>query len=244
MAFAAQLFHEVLDILLPPICHICHSFIPNAGTLHICSTCRDRLPLVTSPLCPSCGIPYAGAGNDHRCSTCLIHPPHFDTARSRFLYEGAIRDLIHSFKYNHRTHLRHPLALLALEGICDFLPDATPHLIVPVPLHRSRLRQRGFNQAVLLGRTISHKLSLPMLPDILVRSRSTEPQIELSAAERRLNVKGAFTVNRPDYVAGRRILLLDDVMTTGSTMDECAKVLKKAGAATVFAATIARTARP
>jgi len=236
-------FHALLDVILPPICHICHSYIPNAGTLHICPTCRDRLPLVSSPLCPLCGIPFSGAGGDHRCGTCLTHTPHFDSARAHFLYEGSIRDLIHIFKYNQHTHLRYPLALLALEGISGFLTDNDPHLIVPVPLHRSRLRKRGFNQAVLLGRVISHQLSLPMLTDALVRTRPTEPQIELSAAERRLNVKGAFTVNRPDHVAGKRILLLDDVMTTGSTMDECAKELKKAGAAVVIAATVARTAR-
>jgi ComF family protein len=235
--------HALLDVILPPLCHICRTFIPNAGKLHICPTCRDRLPLVSSPLCSICGIPFAGTGGDHRCGACLAHPPHFDTARAHFLYEGAIRDLIHSFKYNRRTHLRYPLALLSLEGVGGFLTDQEPHLIIPVPLHRSRLRQRGFNQAVLLGRVLSRELSLSMLPDALVRTRQTEPQIDLSAAERRLNVKGAFSVPRPDLVAHKRILLLDDVMTTGSTMDECAKELKKAGAGVVIAATIARTAR-
>jgi ComF family protein len=239
MASVKQFFNALLDVILPPICHICHSFIPNAGSLHICPSCRDRLPLVSSPLCSICGIPFAGTGDDHRCGTCLTHPPHFDSARAHFLYEGAIRDLIHSFKYNRLTHLRYPLALLTLEGMSEF---HDPHLIVPVPLHRSRLRQRGFNQAVLLGRVLSRQLSLPMLPDALVRTRQTEPQIELSAAERRVNVKGAFSVKRPDHVAGKRILLLDDVMTTGSTMDECAKELKKAGAKVVIATTIARAA--
>lgn len=238
-----QLFHTLLDVILPPICHICHSFIPNAGKLHICLTCRDSLPLALSPLCPVCGIPFIGTGDDHRCGSCLTNPPHFDTARAYFLYEGPIRDLIHSFKYNQKTHLRNPLALLTLEGLNSFLMSQDLHLIVPVPLHRSRLRQRGFNQAVLLGRVISSHLSLPIFPDALVRTRPTEPQIDLSAAERRINVKGAFTVFRPDRIAGKRILLLDDVMTTGSTMDECAKELKKAGADAVIAATIARTAR-
>ncbi len=240
MASVKQFFNALLDVILPPICHICHSFIPQAGNLHICPSCRDRLPLVSSPLCSLCGIPFAGTGGDHRCGSCLTHPPHFDSARAHFLYEGAIRDLIHSFKYNRLTHLRYPLALLTLEGMSEF---CDPHLIVPVPLHRSRLRQRGFNQAVLLGRVLSRRLSLPMLPDALVRTRQTEPQIELSAAERRVNVKGAFSVKRPDHVAGKRILLLDDVMTTGSTMDECAKELKKAGAEVVIATAIARTAR-
>lgn len=243
MAPVKQFLHALLDVILPPICHICRSFIPNAGKLHICPDCRDRLPLVSSPLCPICGIPFIGPGDNHHCGACLAHPPHFDTARAHFLYEGAIRDLIHTYKYNRQTHLRYPLALLTLEGMSGFLADQDPHLIVPVPLHRSRLRQRGFNQAVLLGNVLSGQLALPMQPDALVRTRPTEPQIELSAAERRLNVKGAFTVNRRYPVAGKRILLLDDVMTTGSTMDECAKELKKAGAGVVIAATIARTPR-
>ena len=243
MVSVTQFFHALLDIVLPPICHICHSFIPDAGALHICPACRDRLPVVSSPLCPLCGIPFIGTGNDHRCGACLTHPPYFDTARAPYLYEGPIRDLIHSFKYNQRTHLRYPLALLTLDGLSRLVPDGQPQLIVPVPLHRSRLRQRGFNQAVLLGRVLSRRLSLPMLPDALVRIRPTEPQITLSATERRVNVKGAFRVNRPGRIAGTRILLLDDVMTTGSTMDECAKELKKAGAESVVAATIARTAR-
>ena len=243
MASVKRFIHALLDVILPPICHICHTFIPNAGTLHICPTCRDRLPLVSSPLCSICGIPFAGTGGDHRCGACLIHPPHFDAARAHFLYEGAIRDLIHSFKYNHHTQLRNPLSFLTLEGVRGFVAEHNPHLIVPVPLHRSRLRQRGFNQAVLLGRVLSRQLSIPMLTDTLVRTRPTEPQIELPAAERRLTVKGAFSVTRPDRVAGKRILLLDDVMTTGSTMDECAKELKRVGADVVIAATIARTAR-
>jgi ComF family protein len=244
-ASSSRLFiRALLDVILPPICHICHSFIPHAGTLHICPACRDLLPLVLSPLCPICGIPFIGTGTDHRCGACHANPPHFDTARAHFLYDGAIRDLIHSFKYSQKTHLSNPLALLALEGIGGFLTEQHPHLIIPVPLHRSRLRQRGFNQAVLLGRVLSRHLGVPMLTDVLTRTRSTTPQIDLSAAERRMNVKGAFTVKRADIVADKRILLLDDVMTTGSTMDECAKEIKKAGADMVIAVTIARTARP
>jgi ComF family protein len=238
-----QLLGALLDVILPPICHICHSFIPAADSLHICPTCRDKLPLVLSPLCPVCGIPFEGKGSDHICGSCITHPPHFDAAHANFLYEGPIRELIHSFKYNRNTHLRYPLALLTLEGLHPTVSTHAPHLIAPVPLHRSRLRQRGFNQAVLIGSELSRQLSLQMLPDVLVRTRRTEPQIDLTAAERRLNVKGAFSVKRADTVTGKRILLLDDVMTTGSTMDECAKELKKAGADSVIAVTVARTAR-
>lgn len=239
-----QFLNVLLDVFLPPICHICRSFISNAATIHICTTCRDRLPLVSSPFCTTCGIPFAGTGGNHRCGACLTHPPHFDSARAHFLYEGPIRDLIHSFKYNQKTHLHSPLALLTLEGISAFLADQNPHIIIPVPLHRSRLRQRGFNQAVLLGRILSRQLLIPMIPDALIRARPTEPQINLKATERRANVQGAFLVARPASVVDKRILLLDDVMTTGSTIDECAKELKKAGADLVIAATVARTAQP
>lgn len=242
MSSVKQFFNALLDVIIPPLCHICHSFIPNADQLHICPACRELLPLVASPLCPICGIPFTGAGNDHRCGACQTNPPQYDIARAHFLYEGALRELIHSFKYNRMMHLRRPLALLALAAADDFMKHS-PQLIVPVPLHRSRLRQRGFNQAVLIGKTLSLQLSLPMQPDALVRTRQTQPQIDLSAAERRLNVKGAFSVKKPDLIAGKRILLLDDVMTTGSTMDECARELKNAGADLVIAATIARTAR-
>lgn len=237
-----QLLTALLDVIIPPLCHICRSYIPNAGELHICPACRLRLPPVSSPLCPLCGIPFIGAGSDHRCGVCLSSHPHFDGAFAPFLYEGPIRDLIHSFKYDRHTHLRHPLALLALEGANSFM-EHHPQLIIPVPLHVSRLRQRGFNQATLIGKTMSKMLALPMLPDAIVRTRPTEPQINLSAAERRVNVQGAFAVKKSDWIAGKRVLLLDDVMTTGSTMDECSKVLKKAGATAVFAGTVARTAR-
>ncbi len=198
---------------------------------------------MVSPLCTICGIPFCSAGGDHICGQCQINPPYFELARAHLLYEQSARDLIHQFKYNHKTHLRRPLALLALDGVTDFIANHRPDIIIPVPLHSSRLRSRGFNQAVLLGDIFASRLSLPILVDGLIRIRPTAPQIDLSAEERRNNVKGAFTVKKPDRIMGKRILLLDDVMTTGSTVNECAKVLKKTGAASVIVATIARTAR-
>lgn len=243
MAAIKQLFRALLDVILPPVCHICHSFIPDAGELHICGSCLGRLQLVSPPLCTLCGIPFSGAGDNHRCGACTVEPPHFDAARAHFLYEDPIRELIHSFKYTRSIHRRLPLALLALEGIRPIAAACNPDMVVPVPLHRSRLRERGFNQAILLGGIVSQRLALPMVADALMRTRATEAQIKLSATERRTNVKGAFSVKKPVQVAGKKILLLDDVMTTGSTMNECAKELKKAGAAAVFAVTIARTAR-
>ena len=238
-----QFISAMLDFIFPPLCHICRSFIPDAGELHICRTCRENLPLVSSPLCTVCGIPFVGAGDDHICGRCLTNPPHFDYARAHLLHEGSARNLIHAFKYQYKTHLRRPLTLLALEGVAGFIAEQKPDAIVPVPLHRLRLRRRGFNQAVLLGKFFSARLSLPMLTKGLLRIRQTEPQIELSGEERRNNVKGAFAVSDPVCIKGKRILLLDDVMTTGSTVNECAKELKKAGALSVIVITVARTAR-
>jgi ComF family protein len=134
------------------------------------------------------------------------------------------------------------LGLLLLEGMEDFLRGQAADLLIPVPLHRSRLRIRGFNQAQLLCTMVSERLSIPILPDGLIRTRPTQPQIELSASERRNNVKGAFTVKHPKKVYSKSILLLDDVMTTGSTVDECAAELKKCGATAVTVVTVARTA--
>ena len=198
---------------------------------------------VASPLCLICGIPFAGVGEDHICGACQTHPPHFDYARAHLLYEGAGRDLIHAYKYRYKTHLRQPLGLLLLEGMEGFLRERAVELLIPVPLHRPRLRIRGFNQAQLLCAMVSERLSIPVLPDGLIRTRPTQPQVELSAADRRNNVKGAFAVKNPEKMQGKKILLLDDVMTTGSTVNECAAELKKCGATSVTVVTVARTAR-
>jgi predicted amidophosphoribosyltransferase len=114
MSTVKQFIRALLDVLLPPVCHICHSFIPDAGKLHICQSCHKCLSLVSSPFCPTCGIPFTGSGNNHRCGACLTHPPHFDTAKARYLYEGQIRELIHSFKYNHNIRIWSPPYLQGL----------------------------------------------------------------------------------------------------------------------------------
>lgn len=187
-----------------------------------------------------CGIPFTGAGNDHVCGSCSKSPPRFDAARAALAYEGASRDLIHAFKYRNKTHLRRPLALLTIEILSEFIQSRRPDLIMPVPLHRKKLSSRGFNQAVLLGEILSHRLKIPLDRWNLRRIRWTEPQVNLAADDRRANVKGAFSVHESAQVNGRRILLVDDVLTTGSTVEECGKVLKAGGAVDVTVITVAR----
>lgn len=198
------------------------------------------MPPIVAPMCVVCGIPFAGAGDDHLCGSCSASPPRFDAARSALAYEGASRDLIHSFKYRNKTHLRRPLALLTMEILSEFIQSRRPDLIMPVPLHRKKVSSRGFNQAVLLGEILSQRLMIPLDRRNLRRIRWTEPQVNLAVHDRRTNVKGAFSIHEADLVNGRRVLLVDDVLTTGSTVEECGKVLKAAGAADVTVITVAR----
>jgi len=231
----------LLDILFPPHCHCCKAFIPDAGAIHLCNACQDACALIRSPLCSICGIPFLTAGGeDHICGGCITEPPRFTAARGAALFEGPIRELIHRFKYNGRVQLCRPLALLAARQLKSFTEEYSPDLLIPVPLHVKRLRQRSFNQAVLLGEILAREWRLPFSRRNLRRIRWTEPQINLSAAERVANVRGAFSVNAPDLIKDRRIILVDDVFTTGSTAAECARVLLKADAAAVIVITIAR----
>jgi ComF family protein len=212
-------FAAALDIIFPPLCHVCRNFISTAGEIHICPECRELMPPIVAPLCIVCGIPFAGAGTDHVCGRCSSS---------------------HPFKYRNKTHLRRPLALLTMESLSEFIQSRRPDLIMPVPLHRKKLSSRGFNQALLLGEILSQRLKIPLDRRNLRRIRWTEPQVNLAAADRRLNVKGAFAIHESAMVKGRRVLLVDDVLTTGSTVEECGRVLKASGAADVTVITVAR----
>ncbi len=238
-----QLFRNLgsalLDLLLPPRCHICRTVIDRSGALHICNDCYSRLPFISSPVCSICGVPFSGVGNDHPCGSCLTDPPHYSAARAALAYEGSCRDLIHAFKYSGRSHLRRPLGLLTAQQLAFYAAQCAPDILLPVPLHKKRLRMRGFNQAVLLGEVLSSAWHIPLLRQALIRTRWTTPQVELDRNNRLHNLKGAFSVTNPAAIAGKRVLLVDDVVTTGSTLRECAGTLLKAGAADVFAVSVA-----
>ena len=230
----------LLDLLFPPLCHVCRTFIPNAGDLFICADCLDKITFLSSPLCSSCGAPFATEGGiDHTCGACVLHPPSH-LSRSATLFAGPVQDLIHSFKYGNRVHLCQPLGLLIATSLEGFRSESVPDVIIPVPLHRKRLRQRGFNQSQLIGEVLKKRWKVPLEVANLRRIRWTEPQTTLDAKGRVSNVAGAFAVKDPRTVEGKRVLLVDDVFTTGSTIRECAEALREAGAAAVFAVTVAR----
>jgi len=229
----------LLDLLLPPRCHICRKAVTSEDPLHICSDCHAALPFICQPACTVCGIPMAGAGEYHPCGRCIATPPPYRAARAALRYEGACRDLIHAFKYQYKSHLRRPLGLLMAYNLKPFVESQRPDLLVPVPLHVSRLRQRGFNQSILLGEILSRQCQIPLLRQGLQRVRPTVPQVELNRDQRMSNLRDAFTVKDAGAIANLRIMLVDDVFTTGSTLRECARVLLLGGCSEVSAVTLA-----
>jgi ComF family protein len=236
-----KLLAPIVNLLFPPICHLCREYIPGAGEVQLCPACLAKAPPLLSPKCSCCGHPFESPlGTDHLCGPCITDPAPFSSARAALLFEGSTRELIHQFKYGKRVLLRRPLGLLAAAYLDDCAGKFRADLIVPVPLHGKRLRQRGFNQAILLGEIFSQRWGVPLSRNNLRRIRWTEPQVNLGAAERAANVKGAFAVNDAKEIAGRKIFLVDDVYTTGSTVKECCRVLLKGGAAEIAVLTVAR----
>ncbi len=234
-----RFFKALLDLLLPPFCLACEKPLGPAPELLFCPDCLERLHYIKSPLCPCCGRVYLVApGGDHHCGACLTTPYHFSRARALFLYEEPLKKVIHRFKYQGKTACLPSLARLA-RHLPNIPEEERPDWIVPVPLHPTRLRERGFNQALLLARAFFPK-DRRITANLLIRSRSTEPQTNFNGSARRTNLKNAFAVVNPQLFAGKKILLIDDVFTTGTTVNECARVLKKAGASEVMVLTLAR----
>lgn len=234
-----ELMKALLDIVFPQSCLVCGG-LPSRT--RVCAACEAdlRARAIASPLCTVCGTPFVpGNGSpDHSCGSCIKDPPPFAAARSAFAYEGRVMEALHRFKYSGEVNLARPLAQMA--SICVI---QRPSLVIPVPLHPGRLKERGFNQSLLLARELSRLTGAPLDYSTLKRTRDTGQQVGLDRDERRRNVRGAFALAGRASLAGADVLLVDDVYTTGATIAECASVLKRAGA-TVRALTLARALKP
>ncbi len=233
-----SLARAALDLLLPPQCLACSEEVPADGLL--CVSCFVETSFITDPVCGQCGLPLAEPAP--LCTSCDWAPPTFRSARAALQYNAAAKRLILPFKYADRPELAIGLARLLLRPGKELLARAD--LLVPVPLHRSRLAHRGYNQAGLLARALGRISGTKVMIDALVRLRATRPLSELDQTGRELALKGAIGIRegREAHIAGRTILLVDDVLTTGATASACADALYAAGAAAVDVLAIARVA--
>ncbi len=216
----------------------------NRGDFPLCPACLEGFHPLTSPLCSLCGSPFSSkALEDHPCEDCLRTPPAYAAAGAPYLYEGSLLDAIHHLKYHKKTSLAASLGSLLGLFAQDWLEaGATDLLVMPVPLHPAKLRERGYNQSLLLARRVAEKLKTDLDCLSLRRTRKTLPQTGLGKMQRQQNVKNAFQLENADRIRDRNILLVDDVSTTGSTLDACSKALKKGGCGKVFCVTLARAA--
>ncbi|UCG14151.1 MAG: ComF family protein [Deltaproteobacteria bacterium] len=198
--------------------------------------------MIRKPYCPVCGLPFSvEISSTHLCGDCLTDQHQFHRARATGRYRGLLRDIIHRFKYGGQTFLARPLAQILVAPAMELAHHYDVDLIIPVPLHPKRLRQRGFNQAALLATDLGSALGISVDYSSLKRTRWTDPQTGLSRRQRQMNVKGAFSVARPEKVNARSVLLLDDVITTGETVNQCTRVLRDGGARLVLVVAAART---
>ena len=232
---AVAFFNAFIDILFPPRCLICKR---NTIKQEICSRCMASFKPIISPLCILCGAPFLTEGDDnHHCGNCIKENPLFDIAASQFHYDDKLSLAIQMLKYSKKSSLAAPLGkLLSGHPITENKFD----LVIPVPLHLSRLRERGFNQSQLIAKELGRNISCNVNASILERIKPTLPQVGMKRKERVLNVRGAFQLRKDGSLRGKSILLIDDVFTTGATVSECSRILKKGGAKTVSVLTLAR----
>ena len=228
---------SLIAILLAPGCAACTRPLERPTLGPVCAACWRAVVSIPPPVCAHCGDPLATwrvrDSQSERCPRCRRAPSAIALARAVGLYDGSLRAILHAFKYGTRPSLAAPLARLMTDAAGTLLDDVD--LVVPVPLHWRRRRRRGFNQAEALAR----RLGKPW-QDALGRTRSTPSQTDLPAAQRHRNVRDAFALRRRAEVSGRVVLLVDDVSTTGATLEACARVLRAAGAREVRALTDAR----
>lgn len=227
------MFNKILNTLFPETCPVCSNRARDHATAPICCECWNTIRPYSGPACQRCGKPLVSDSSTF-CGECLRSAPPFDYARSFGLYDGVLRKAIYHLKYFGLKRLARPLAELMMEMQ---LPRVDA--VIPVPLHKSRHRQREFNQSALVARHMARKLNAELIINGLTKTRETAPQVGLNYKERMKNVRNAFSVQDDGRISGMKIILVDDVVTTGSTIRECAKELKKAGASSIFAVSIA-----
>jgi ComF family protein len=242
MDMLRRLISGLVEIIYPKTCLACKNKLkPVSVDELICLECWNNIARNIPPFCHSCGRRLEKSNlTKSICPGCLKKRLHFDRAFSPCRYDGVMKTLIHEFKYKGKDHLGSSLSKLMIEFIREYnLPMDYLDAIVPIPLHKTRLREREFNQAEILSRHVAREFKKDLLSGVLRRHRQTKTQTDLEPGERFLNVQGSFSVASPEAIKGKNLLIVDDVLTTGATSSEAASALKASGAKVVFVLTLA-----
>ncbi len=237
------LFDGICNLIYPTICLLCKQYISNdKRNSIICANCLAQIKFNIPPFCPKCSRHIASYLKGTRCKECIYKYPSFDFAWAACCYNTTMRELIHLFKYKQKTALRKLFSNLIISFIKEYNLDiAQFNVIVPIPLFPAKLRERGYNQSLLIAKILSEKFKIPILDNNLVRVKNTKSQSLLDRKERWTNIKGAFKIKNPIVFYGKRVLLIDDLLTTGATTSEAANILKDSGAQIVGVLTLAVT---
>ncbi len=235
-------FRKALNLLFPATCAACKTPLWDDPIPFVCQTCWGKVVPLKGPCCPQCGGPFTSLvtlqhSPNHTCGICRGKPPAFTQAWSVFPYQSPLREAIILFKYQKKRSLTKPFLQIMIPAL-PTLPAIDA--LMPVPLHPERLREREYNQSLLLAHGLSRHLRVPLLLSCLSRIKPTVPQTSLSKKERLKNLHRAFSIQNTSRIQGQRILLIDDVFTTGITLHECAKTLRRAGSGPVYGLTLAR----
>lgn len=237
-----KLYSTVLDLIYPEegICFICDTYDDGINEEHICSQCREKLSFIGENKCSICGKPLESDTLIKKCYSCKKHPHYFSKAIAAVEYQGIIKEVIYKYKYGNRPYLYKALGPILIQAIRESDIDIGDiDIIVPVPLHRMKIIKRGFNQSELLGRYISKGFDIPISVGNLIRQKRTLRQNSLDRSNRRSNIKDAFRIKKNVEFTGKRVIVIDDIFTTGATVDECSKKLVQAGAKEIIVVTLA-----
>lgn len=241
MPLIHSLWDSLLNLIYPPVCRICRESLPAHGGGNVCNICWGRISLPVGEICDHCGAPSEDGIARGRCPNCPQGKPSFEKARFAGLYGGSLREAIHLFKFRCHEDLAEPLGKVLVDGYDRYFAQEHFDMVVPVPLHWFRRYKREFNQSELLGRELCRARGLDLSAGNLVRFRRTAPQSKVAGKRKAHNVRGAFRLRDPIALDGKRVLLIDDIYTSGSTVVECARVLKEQGhAAGVWVLTLSR----